>query len=85
MKMSRFLTILLLTVSIGLFVTAAFFIGFSLAMSSPTVRAYNILVNDEKMSLKGTEIKSNGMCIEVWKDGRIDTIVCGHTLITEVN
>ena len=51
------------------------------------VKTYNVFPAGHagpKMQLKGNEIRSNGMCVEVWLNGRIDTIVCGMPVfITE--
>ena len=49
------------------------------------VKTYNIFRSGANpMQLQGHEIRSNGMCVEIWLGGRIDTVVCGSpVLVTE--
>ena len=50
----------------------------------PVVHTYNILFFDgETTSLKGTEIRTAGFCVEVMLEDRVDTIVCQVRYITE--
>ena len=48
------------------------------------VRHYNVVFSDgEKISLEGDFIRSNGLCIEIWLRGRLDTVICRPALATE--
>ena len=70
-------------------VIAALFIVQVPYAPKPTVRVlktYNVLRSGTNgiAQYKGHELRSNGMCVEIWLNGRIDTIVCGSpVLVTE--
>ncbi len=51
----------------------------------PTVHRYKVVFGDGNAgTFDGTSIKSNGFCVEIQLNGRLDTIVCGARYVTEM-
>jgi hypothetical protein len=50
----------------------------------PPVHTYNLQFTDgTQIALEGTRIATTGFCVEVWLNGRVDTIACQVRYITE--
>lgn len=74
----------------GLFMLVGMFaLGYGLATTvkakpMPAARTYNLFPSGPAgphNTFRGQEIRSNGLCVEVWLNGRIDTIACGSGLV----
>lgn len=51
----------------------------------PVVHLYNMIFPDgERLALRGERIESNGLCVSVWLNQRIDTIICRPVIVTEM-
>jgi len=51
----------------------------------PPVYRYKVLFGEDNASVfNGTSIKSNGLCTEIYLNGRLDTVVCGARYVTEM-
>ncbi len=49
-------------------------------------RAYQVFEHSPRRNVGtfyGEEIRSTGLCVEIWRRGRVDTIVCGRVIVTE--
>ena len=55
------------------------------ALGQPVVHQYKIVTQDGGTSvMAGTSIRSNGFCVDIMLNGRVDTIVCNPKYITEL-
>lgn len=63
----------------------AAFGGSSGKAPEPVVHRYKVMFGEGNGgTFEGTSIKSNGFCVEITLNGRLDTVVCGAKYVTEM-